>query len=975
MRIACLQFAPQVGDIDNNLNRADSVLAKANPDDLENLDLLVLPELAFTGYNFKSLNQISPFLEPQGSGISALWARTTALKYNTNVVVGYPERVDVTPKWPTGPEYYNSTIVVNGDGETVANYRKSFLYVIDETWALEGKDGFFVEDVPDLGTIAMGICMDLNPYKFEAPWHAFEFAFHILSVEANLVIVTMAWVTREDGRHFSRMPEEPDMETLTYWVQRLEPLIRIDGQEEVIVVFCNRTGTEDDLVYAGTSSVIGIQDGEVNVYGILGRSVKDVLVVDTDNGPFAKLVQRSDVDDENSSQVLGGRRMGRNHSRADSTTKNTEQKAKTHSTGGQRRPSPTPGLPSKSRRTKPESPKIKIPETQPFPQQLASYKFPLDESPGVATPTCPSPTPLDQRPKLTSPSPKPPHHQIDTPYPRDDLTQDRPHIYGGHVSVDPAASQSNSPSSGLLPDKYFRFTSQRPLRSPMESRFPQVYPPASPAMSSPVASSLVSIQSKGTTGGRSISGSKRQSPAPTTSQRKKTEASLHGSENTKSDSKGDENQKALPPRPSSPKSRNASRTGRPTYDRRTSEPQQPNLSELGQRLESISRRPGSAMDSKSNDSDASRQGRARARQASNAGRVGTPLSGDENIGRVPSKDTRFTESPVVMGEEIVRSQSDLFKNRGQNFSRAATGSVQTWADARSRSRSGSTSLMNRDAQPHIEPDETRTLVWGELSKMVGEVLSHPREASRGRGQEPMPLSPPVPVASTATRSRSDGLPEGPRVEQRLLSRDRGGSTDPKPMRTIMAPDGAKASLDPDDEIVAEIIFHSHAQKHNQGQASNPTSPEITQEGSSRQDKNTGSRERSRNNTPQTFRKGSMPPTTVEKKRSSPQNSFGEIRVYKETTPSNAKGRPDSGDSCPNMDGASVHTITSPVRSPLTPSPRVFEPKTPKAMKLDSDFGLLTSFSDHLPSEEFLPLDSIDGDSKDTRYPKAKSTGW
>lgn len=46
MRIGCLQFAPQVGDIDNNLNRADAVLSKANP---ENLDLLVLPELAFTG--------------------------------------------------------------------------------------------------------------------------------------------------------------------------------------------------------------------------------------------------------------------------------------------------------------------------------------------------------------------------------------------------------------------------------------------------------------------------------------------------------------------------------------------------------------------------------------------------------------------------------------------------------------------------------------------------------------------------------------------------------------------------------------------------------------------------------------------------------------------------------------------------------------------------------------------------------------
>lgn len=46
MRIGCLQFAPQVGDVDNNLNRADAVLSRANPDDL---DVLVLPELAFSG--------------------------------------------------------------------------------------------------------------------------------------------------------------------------------------------------------------------------------------------------------------------------------------------------------------------------------------------------------------------------------------------------------------------------------------------------------------------------------------------------------------------------------------------------------------------------------------------------------------------------------------------------------------------------------------------------------------------------------------------------------------------------------------------------------------------------------------------------------------------------------------------------------------------------------------------------------------
>lgn len=49
MKIACLQFAPEVGDVDANLDRADAVLNKARPEDLDGLDLLVLPELAFTG--------------------------------------------------------------------------------------------------------------------------------------------------------------------------------------------------------------------------------------------------------------------------------------------------------------------------------------------------------------------------------------------------------------------------------------------------------------------------------------------------------------------------------------------------------------------------------------------------------------------------------------------------------------------------------------------------------------------------------------------------------------------------------------------------------------------------------------------------------------------------------------------------------------------------------------------------------------
>ncbi|KAH8736354.1 hypothetical protein BGZ61DRAFT_441879 [Ilyonectria robusta] len=404
MKIACLQFAPQVGDVDNNLNRADSVLSKANPDEI---DLLVLPELAFSGYNFKSLQDIAPFLEHSGSGITSLWARTIALKYNCTVTVGYPEKVDVSPKWPTGPEYYNSAIVVNGDGETIANYRKNFLYYTDETWALEGGRGFYEGFIPGLGNTSIGICMDINPYRFEAPWNAFEFACHILEMESNLVIVSMAWMTREEPRNFTRMPNEPDMETLTYWVTRLEPLIRSDNQDEIIVVFCNRSGNEDDALYAGTSAVVGIHDGEVKVYGLLGRGEKDLLVVDTNNPPYAKLVYRPDADGP------GMEAPGILQKEGDpDNSENKQHSSNVSSKQNFLPPSPPLPVPSLSKQPAGDSlrrhhpPDITIPR-EPDLVTSNSARTPGTDSLNIPTPSAPSPTPMAVRPRLFIPESPP----------------------------------------------------------------------------------------------------------------------------------------------------------------------------------------------------------------------------------------------------------------------------------------------------------------------------------------------------------------------------------------------------------------------------------------------------------------------------------------------------------------------------------------------------------------------------------------
>lgn len=69
MRIACLQFAPVVGDIDNNLSRADAVLSRARP---EHLDLMVLPELAFSGNSALAFDYMISSTNDEQDTISSL---------------------------------------------------------------------------------------------------------------------------------------------------------------------------------------------------------------------------------------------------------------------------------------------------------------------------------------------------------------------------------------------------------------------------------------------------------------------------------------------------------------------------------------------------------------------------------------------------------------------------------------------------------------------------------------------------------------------------------------------------------------------------------------------------------------------------------------------------------------------------------------------------------------------------------------
>ena len=108
MKIACLQFNARLGAVQHNIDRANVLLHSIKP---SQLDILVLPELAFSGYNFPDLESIKPFLEPTTSGPTTQWAITIAKRLSCTVIVGYPE-VNVGTDGRT--RNYNSTVSVYG---------------------------------------------------------------------------------------------------------------------------------------------------------------------------------------------------------------------------------------------------------------------------------------------------------------------------------------------------------------------------------------------------------------------------------------------------------------------------------------------------------------------------------------------------------------------------------------------------------------------------------------------------------------------------------------------------------------------------------------------------------------------------------------------------------------------------------------------------------------------------------------------
>lgn len=177
-------------------------------------------------------------------------------------------------------------------GTMVGHYRKNFLFMTDLTWCSEpsnhlGNGEFFAEHMPAPvdKKMALGICMDINPYKFSAPFESYEFSSHTRDSGAEVAAICMAWtsliLTPEDV--LGKGKDQPDLETLDYWIKRFQPVV--GGHRSVILVIGNRCGVEGNEVYAGSSMIARVGKGIVEVYDILGKGEERALIVDTEKTP------------------------------------------------------------------------------------------------------------------------------------------------------------------------------------------------------------------------------------------------------------------------------------------------------------------------------------------------------------------------------------------------------------------------------------------------------------------------------------------------------------------------------------------------------------------------------------------------------------------------------------------------------------------------------------------------------------------
>jgi predicted amidohydrolase len=247
-RIALAQVAPQLGDIDANLEIVRDAIVRA---DAEGATLTVLPELALTGYFLQDL--VPEVAMRRDDPRLAELGRT---RPDMLIAVGLVEETD-------DHRYANSAALLRG-GELVGLHRKVYLPtygLFDEGRFTRPGERIRTHEVGSpIGRIGLSVCEDF--------WHASLPMIQALD-GASLLVNLAAGPSRAPG-------STAGLAAIAGW-HKMQDTYALLGT--VPLAFCNRVGNEEGLTFWGGSRILAA-DGSTVVEAPLWD---EALVVGTMN--------------------------------------------------------------------------------------------------------------------------------------------------------------------------------------------------------------------------------------------------------------------------------------------------------------------------------------------------------------------------------------------------------------------------------------------------------------------------------------------------------------------------------------------------------------------------------------------------------------------------------------------------------------------------------------------------------------------
>lgn len=263
LKVLLCQLNAKMRDIAHNQERVAKSLE--NYSDKDKIDVVLFPEMVFTGYNFTDPADIEKYCEEAGKGPTFEFLSKIASNLKAYVMCGYPE-IFYDEKDGKKKHLYNSMYVIDREGKLKVNYRKHHLYETDEYWAEEGESFKAIELENTKGVkykAALAICMDINPRKFLDP-SKFELAEFCKQERIDAVFMSCAWLDSD----VTRNDREAIEDTIDYWLYRLFPLVNTPKKvqyDKKWAFFCaNRVGKEGEkCVFTGSSCAVKVNPAEL----------------------------------------------------------------------------------------------------------------------------------------------------------------------------------------------------------------------------------------------------------------------------------------------------------------------------------------------------------------------------------------------------------------------------------------------------------------------------------------------------------------------------------------------------------------------------------------------------------------------------------------------------------------------------------------------------------------------------------------